>query len=407
MKKRVLVAQLGARMHYAIPIIFEKRGLLKSFVTDFYLLKNEHKIIKSKLDILPSFFKNMVGRRSSEIPDSKIKRSQSFGLIYNLMLRNAKSRASETKSYLWAGKKICDKTLKLNISNYDIFYGFNTDSKEILLECKKHNVFSILEQTIASKRYHNEILVEEHTKWPLLEPNFTEEYVDQVVNREKAEWEYANIVVCASEFVKESILKEGIDSSKVHVVPYGVKQPEAYVKKSRQYFHVIFVGNFGLRKGGIYFLQAAEKLAKKNIKFTVIGSVKLDQSIVNKYKEFVNFTGSISRDKVRDYYLDADVMCLPSLCEGSATVSYEALSYGVPLITTFNSGTVVNDAQEGIIIPIRDSNAIVKSIEKLKSNPDLLLGMSIKAKEKSYEYTWDKYEERLMNLIIKESNYYE
>lgn len=399
MKKKVFVVQIGARMHYAIPIIFYKRGMLSKFYTDFYLFKREYILLKFFRKKLPGFMGKMLGRYTNELADDKIKDYKFFGISYALKLRNSSKRSEETKNYLWAGKTICHKVLDEDLTKYDIFYGFNTDSLELLERCKEIGVFSIVEQTIASKRLHNSLLVEEAKKWPLLEPNFSTDFVEEVINREKKEWDMASIIVCASDFVKTSIIDEGIDANKIHVIPYAVKIPFEYKKIKTDYFHVIFVGNFGLRKGGIYFLETAKKMASENIKFTVIGSISMNKEILEEYSSYVNFTGSIPRDEVRKYYLEADVMCLPSLCEGSATVSYEALSYGVPLITTYNSGTVVEDGEEGFIVPIRDVDAIMSKIQLLIDNPNLLETMSENAKRKSYDYTWDKYEERLSNLI--------
>jgi glycosyltransferase involved in cell wall biosynthesis len=400
-KKKVFVVQIGARMHYAIPIIFSKRGLLEKFYTDFYLFKKQYKFLKIFQKKLPRFVIKMFGRHTDEILDNKIKDYKFFGILYTLKLRNSSKRAEQTKNYLWAGKTICHKVLNDDLKKYDIFYGFNTDSLEILEKCKEIGIFSIVEQTIASKRLHNNLLIEEAKKWPLLEPNFSDKYVEEIIKREKQEWDMASIIVCASDFVKRSIINEGVDKNKIHVIPYAVKTPLEYKKIKTDEFHVIFVGNLGLRKGGIYFLETAKKMASENIKFTVIGSISMNQNILEEYRPYVNFTGSIPRDQVRNYYLKADVMCLPSLCEGSATVSYEALSYGIPLITTYNSGTVVEDGKEGFIVPIRDVDAIICKLQLLIDNPNILKTMSINAKRKSYDYTWERYEERLINLIEK------
>lgn len=403
MKKKVLVAQIGARMHYAIPVIFQNKGWLKYFITDFYI-KNKYEFLL-KLVAGNSRFKSINGRNNHFIPDFKIKNFNVFGIFYNLKLRFSKNRAEETKNYLWAGKKLCKNVKSLNFNDFNIFYGFNTDSYEVLKECKKHKVFSILEQTIASKRLHNQILEEEHQMWPFLEPSFNQDFVDEIIDRESKEWESASIIVCASRFVKESLISEGVEESKIHVIPYGVKKHSfKKIKYKKDYLDVIFVGSFGLRKGGIYFLEAAKQNFSKGIKFTVIGSLKIDSSVLDKYREYVTFTGPISRNEVENYYKNADVLCLPSLCEGSATVSYEALSYGVPLITTHNAGTVIEDGKEGFIVPIRDVEAINNAITKLKSNPELLMEMSERARLKSLDYTWEKYEKRLTELIEKKFN---
>jgi len=55
-----------------------------------------------------------------------------------------------------------------------------------------------------------------------------------------------------------------------------------------------------------------------------------------------------------------DVLVLPSLFEGYALVINEALSQGLPVIATANSGATeaVRDGVEGFIVPIRSSQAI-------------------------------------------------
>jgi len=54
---------------------------------------------------------------------------------------------------------------------------------------------------------------------------------------------------------------------------------------------------------------------------------------------------------------------LPSICEGSATVTYEALASGVPVICTPKTGSMVRHGVDGNIVPIRNPEAIAQSIE--------------------------------------------
>ena len=52
-------------------------------------------------------------------------------------------------------------------------------------------------------------------------------------------------------------------------------------------------------------------------------------------------------------------------------VIYEALSLGVPVITTYNSGSIVRDGIDGFIVPIRDANAIAEKLIKIHEEPNL------------------------------------
>jgi glycosyltransferase involved in cell wall biosynthesis len=99
------------------------------------------------------------------------------------------------------------------------------------------------------------------------------------------------------------------------------------------------------------------------------------------------------------HYRWADVFVLPSVCEGSATVCYEALAAGLPVITTPHAGSVVRDGLDGYIVPIRDSGAIAQKLERLASDPELLTAMAANAAARAREFTIARYAERLLAVI--------
>jgi glycosyltransferase involved in cell wall biosynthesis len=97
----------------------------------------------------------------------------------------------------------------------------------------------------------------------------------------------------------------------------------------------------------------------------------------------------------RPYYQRADVFVFPSIEEGSALVTYEALAYGLPVVTTFNAGSVVEEGEEGFIVPIRDPNALAERLEVLFKDESLRKKMSEKASAKAKVYTWERYGDNL------------
>jgi len=80
-------------------------------------------------------------------------------------------------------------------------------------------------------------------------------------------------------------------------------------------------------------------------------------------------------------------------------VTYEALTAGLPVITTPNAGSVVRDGVDGFIVPIREAETIADRLEKLARNPGLLRDMSQRASERAEEYTWERWRERLVPVI--------
>ncbi|NET53986.1 MAG: glycosyltransferase family 4 protein, partial [Merismopedia sp. SIO2A8] len=138
------------------------------------------------------------------------------------------------------------------------------------------------------------------------------------------------------------------------------------LKKRGDELRILFAGSVGLRKGIPYLLQAL-RLLKGKIPFTckVAGSIDIKLQRVKEYSDVCNFLGRVPRSQMADLYTWADVFVLPSICEGSAMVIYEALNWGLPVITTYNSGSIVRDGIDGFIVPIRDAAAITDNLLKI------------------------------------------
>jgi glycosyltransferase involved in cell wall biosynthesis len=93
------------------------------------------------------------------------------------------------------------------------------------------------------------------------------------------------------------------------------------------------------------------------------------------------------------------VFLLASICEGSATVCYEALAAGLPVVTTPNAGSVIRDGIDGFIVPIRDGPAIAGRLRLLAGDRERLSWMSANATARSREFTVEKYGDRLVGAI--------
>ena len=107
---------------------------------------------------------------------------------------------------------------------------------------------------------------------------------------------------------------------------------------------------------------------------------------------------AISLDLLRHFEW-ADVFCLPTLSEGSATVTYEALASGVPVICTPNAGSVVREGIDGFLVPIRDAEGIAERLASLEANRQMLAEMANSARQRANEYSWQSYGERLVRAL--------
>lgn len=403
-----LVAQLGARRHYAIPQILQEAGQLERVYTDICSIQSWPRY----LSCIPQQFqtkamRQLAARVPSNVPKEKITSYPRFGIEYYLRLKAAQSRSEAMEVYLWAGKTFCHLVNQEDWGGAESVYVFNSAALEILQQAKKHKIHRILEQTIAPHAIERRLLQEEqalHPTWQVsqMQSRDTEEYII----RECMEWDATDIIMCGSDFVKDSIRECNGPVDRCVVVPTGVDKSFQVASRQRHTgpLRVLTVGEVGLRKGSPYVLEVAKALRGKAI-FRMVGSINVSSTIATQLQSYIDLVGIVPRSEIMQHYEWADVFLLPSICEGSAIVTYEALAAGLPVITTPNSGSIVKDDEDGYVVPIRDVEDIVEHLSLLNSTRDLLHHMSELAQKKAQKGNIRSYGERVLTVTQRLNNF--
>jgi glycosyltransferase involved in cell wall biosynthesis len=398
-------------MQYGVPRIFARAGILDRFYSDFCASQGWPRVLNLlPAGLRPEKMRRLLARSPVEIPLERIRAFNSFGLSYAIRLGRAQSSAEKTALFLWAGREFCRRILAEDFGNANAVYTFNSAGLEVLQAAKRRGLLTVMEQTIAPREIERRILSEEQARFPGWEsaPE-TDPCAQEYADRERAEWGAADRILCGSEFVRDGIRECGGPVEKCVVVPYGVDVPEGRRQKAeggaedggqrtnigRRPLRVLTVGTVGLRKGLPYVLEAARQL-KGRAQFRMVGSIGVTREAETQLREHLELIGSVPRSEMGQHFAWADIFLLPSLCEGSATATYEALGYGLPVICTPNTGSVVRDGVEGYIVPPFDAPAIVGHIEQMATHVDLVDFMSTNAAARALEFTMEKYGERLL-----------
>ena len=224
------------------------------------------------------------------------------------------------------------------------------------------------------------------------------EVIEQYVNKCIA---LADLLLCPAEAVADGMrYYPSFVEEKVRVVPYGYAgdiQPQGIKTVQRR---VLFGGAATLRKGIHYFAQATELLSRDGTgyDFRVAGPVT---QIVRGRPEcrYLSFLGPLTRTEFLRELEAADVFVLPTLAEGSATVIYEALALGIPVVATRSAGSVITNGTEGYIVPERDAPALADAITEITSRRNLRDSMSMEAIRTAREFSEAKWGERLVSAL--------
>ena len=216
------------------------------------------------------------------------------------------------------------------------------------------------------------------------------------------ELELADTVMVPSTFVKDTLdLYPG--KKEIVVNPFGVP---ANISAPRQLtdpdkpLRVLYVGSLSQRKGIAYLFEAIEK-AGKAVTLTLVGRKVGQSELLDRFCAKYRWLPSLPHDEVLAEMRNHDVFVFPSLFEGLALVQGEAISQGLPVITTPNSGgaDILRDGIDGFIVPIRDPEAITARLIELYQDRMLLQQMSESARERAMQLDWRGYKNRITDVV--------
>lgn len=194
-----------------------------------------------------------------------------------------------------------------------------------------------------------------------------------------ADIDRSDSILVNSDFVKDTFLACGWPSDRVHVIYLGVDdnflRGLENVQSSRPAaagtLRLLFAGRFERRKGADLICEALAGLDTVSWELVIAGPVMPD--IQARHERFlddprVKLLGTISRAQLAKEMLAAPVFVFPSYAEGSARAVFEALASGCYVITTVNSGTIVEDGIHGALVPPDDRDALARAIVAANAN---------------------------------------
>jgi len=153
-------------------------------------------------------------------------------------------------------------------------------------------------------------------------------------------------------------------------------------------------------KGVPYLLRAMRLLRDgTGIKLTVVGSPVPDGQYLKLIKEYgiediVTFTGRVTAEELVRQYSVAEMCVIPSLYEGFGLPAAEAMSCGLPVVSTTGGAlpeVVGRDGEAGILVPPADPDALAAAIKRLLTDAPLRQKMGEAGRKRiEREFTWEQ-----------------
>ena len=221
--------------------------------------------------------------------------------------------------------------------------------------------------------------------------------------QKREEMKLADVVLVPSRFVAETVM-EFFPQKRLKITTYGVQMSEWYpVAKPAPSDSVIFLfaGQCSLRKGIPVLLEAWRAAKLSNARLKLVGQWQLAEKKRFNLPDGATWLPPASSIGMRQYYQEADVFVLPTNFEGRALVIAEAMSCGLPVLSTLSCGADdMIDLGTGRLIPPDNLDALVEALRWFANHPELLIGMGSAARNRAAQYTWSRYRQSVRAAVV-------
>lgn len=217
------------------------------------------------------------------------------------------------------------------------------------------------------------------------------------------------VVSVSSENKRKCIDFNLVNESDICVLPNGVNKKifkPLDRSKYRQMFNIghddfviCFVGYFVHRKGSLRLSNAIKILNNEKIKVFFLGCPIGGDDATPDCNGII-YKGSVDHSKLPLFLSSSDVFVLPTLKEGCCNAIIEALSCGLPVISSKGSfNDDVLDETCSIRIDPLDENAIADAIKKIMNDKELQSQMREGAIKKCSDFSIEKRASKIVLFI--------
>ena len=246
-------------------------------------------------------------------------------------------------------------------------YGFAEVSLETLQWAAAHAVPTVLDNPTGDVRHFRAAGVDAARRWG--GGTYRGHPSAGMAKRVAAEYALAGRIRVASTFSRSSMVANGVDAAKVHVLAYPVDvgrfAPVAEPGQANGPLRVCSVATLARAKGFPVLIEAARALGPGRVRLRLVGGTdsRASRRILERLRAGVELTAA-PVEQIQDAYRDADLFVLPTLHDGYGFVVAEAMASGLPVVVTATCGAadLVEEGRTGWIVREDDVDALAAAL---------------------------------------------
>lgn len=198
----------------------------------------------------------------------------------------------------------------------------------------------------------------------------------------------ANITIVLGKYWEKFICSIAPEANVV-VINNAVVIPDVPEKSVKDKRVLLFLGALIQRKGVMDLLKAAKSIRNDgidNFKLLIAGAGEEEKKLKEYVKEnnmsdIVNFIGWITKEQKPKLLENSDVLILPSYNEGLPIAILEAMSYGLPIISTAVGSIAEAVSGNGFLIKPGDVDALTDRLKTIICRDELFIEQSRKSRQ--------------------------
>jgi glycosyltransferase involved in cell wall biosynthesis len=380
---RVAVLQWGSRHRYAVPQALEVAGVLGAVFVDHAVAPDSlyYRLLRAASMLHPGFARALAHQPA--VPMQRVVAVNCAGIT---------ARALRRLDSVAAIGRIPGRLYTRGVTRSPVFadcdtvYGFVQSSCAVFEHAKRRGMATILDHykvTAPCMARWYEQAFERWPEWTLgRERSLTKPTYGW--DQQAQERALSDTIWAPSEFVRGDLLDSGVPPERIQCHPYGLDlgafSDTTCRKAGDGPLKVLFVGGQPILKGLPDLLEAGLALGPKAARIRVIAPVsRFPAHLLARYEPIAEWVGPVPYAQMCDQYAWADLLCLPSLAEGSARVTFEARAMAVPIVVTPNTGSWVENGEDGLLVPPFAPQSIAAALHALRTDTGLLAHLSEQA----------------------------
>jgi len=295
---------------------------------------------------------------------------------------------------------------------FRLVYGYETECLETFRAARANGIGTAYDLPSPEHDFVEGLLRQEAERFPELRTAARrrfEELQPERTARRHEEFRLADVVCANSNFTKQTWVAAGLDAAKIVTLPLGAPEPDAAGREGGTHgqgpLRLVWAGTFSVRKGAHYLLEAWRAWAAgQSATLDVFGSVSLPASLKVEAAPGLAFHGPVPRARVLAAFHEADALVFPTLCDGFGLVVNEALSRGLPVITTRRAGAadLIREGVNGRLVEHASVPALVEALDWCASHREELRAMRPAALATAAAWQWKDYRRALREALLKD-----